>query len=296
MGEPMALNLARAGYRVLAWNRSPREFIGLRIAGVEIVATASEVISRAQTIIMMLANEEAADQALNRSSAEFGVNMAGRTLVHMGTTSEVYSQELEAAICSNGGFYVEAPVSGSRAPAEQGRLVAMLAGEEDVISRIRPVLAPLCREMVFCGQVPNALLMKLAVNAFLISMVTGLAEAFHFAKRKGLDLATFETLLSKSPMASEVSQAKASKLANSDFGPHAKVSDVLMNNRLITSSAAASGIVVPLLEECGSLYSEAVALGFGMNDMCAVVKAIEARQGADLDRAVRLWSMGDISG
>jgi 3-hydroxyisobutyrate dehydrogenase len=296
MGEPMALNLARAGHRVLAWNRSPREFSGLRCAGVEIVATANEVISRAQTIIMMLANEEAADQALNRSGAEFGVNVAGRTFVHMGTTSEVYSRELEAAICSSGGFYVEAPVSGSRAPAEQGRLVAMLAGQVGVVSRIRPVLAPLCRELVFCGQVPNALLMKLAVNAFLISMVTGLAEAFHFAERKGLDIATFVTLINKSPMASEVSQAKASKLATAEYSPHAKISDVLMNNRLITSSATASNIAMPLLEECIGLYSEAVGLGLGMNDMCAVVKAIEARHGAEMERYIRLSSVDDIRG
>jgi len=139
-------------------------------------------------------------------------------------------------------------------------------------------LAPLCREAIFCGPVPSALTMKLAVNLFLITMVTGLAEAFHFAGKKGLDLAAFETLLDKTPVASEVSRAKAAKLAAADFAPHAKASDVLMNNRLILHSARMGDVATPLLDVCGALYGEAVDLSFGTEDMIAVIKAVEARR------------------
>src|SRR6267154_1387603 len=93
------------------------------------------------------------------------------------STSPAYSRELEADIRSVGGHYVEAPVSGSRKPAEAGQLVAMLAGDADAIADVRPLLTPMCRETMICGPVPNALLMKLSVNLFLISLVTGLAEA-----------------------------------------------------------------------------------------------------------------------
>ena len=277
MGEPMALNLARAGSRVLAWNRSGRAFARLTSAGVVVLPSAQEVLAGADISILMLANERAIDAVLDRGTPKFETNVSGRTIVHMGTTSENYSLRLGADIQACGGFYVEAPVSGSRGPAEAGRLVAMLAGEEALVNRVRPVLAPLCRDMIFCGPVPSALTMKLAVNLFLITMVTGLTEAFHFAGRKGLDLAAFKTVLDKTPMASEVSRAKAAKLAAADFIPHAKASDVLMNNRLILHSARISDVATPLLDVCGALYGETADSGFGMEDMIAVVKAIEAR-------------------
>jgi 3-hydroxyisobutyrate dehydrogenase len=276
MGEPMARNLARAGSRVLAWNRSPRSFDQLLSAGVAILPDARDVMARAQTIILMLANEQAIDAVLDRGAPKFGENVRGRTIVHMGTTSEIFSRALEADIRAQGGFYVEAPVSGSRGPAEAGHLVTMLAGEEGTVNRVRPLLAPLYREAIFCGPVPNALTMKLAVNLFLISMVTGLAEAFQFAQKKGLELAAFQAVLDKTPMASEVSRAKAAKLAAADYTPHAKASDVLMNNRLIIESARLGGVPTPLLDLCGRLYGEAVSAGLGDDDMIAVMKAIRA--------------------
>lgn len=278
MGEPMAHNLARAGNRVLAWSRSRRAPDRLISAGGVILPSAEEVMARTETVILMLANESAIDEVLGRGKPEFRNKICGRTIVHMGTTSEIYSLRLEAEIRSSGGFYVELPVSGSRGPAEAGRLVAMLAGEEGSVNRVRPRLTPLCREAIFCGPVPNALTTKLAVNLFLISMVAGLTEAFHFAGKKGLDLAAFQAVLDKTPMASEVSQAKAAKLAAADFAPHAKASDVLMNNRLILDSARIGGIATPLLDVCGALYGEAVNSGFGNDDMIAVAKAIEARR------------------
>src|SRR5215212_7077008 len=79
-------------------------------------------------------------------------------------------------------------------PAEvfgAAELVAMLAGAPGTVARIRPLLGPMCRQTVVCGPVPSGLLMKLAVNIFLITTVTGLAEAHHFARAQGLDLQTF---------------------------------------------------------------------------------------------------------
>jgi hypothetical protein len=83
----------------------------------------------------------------------------------MRTTSPAYSRELEADIRSVGGYYVEAPVSGSRKPAEASQLVAMLAGDADATANARPLLTPMCRETMICGPVPNALLMKLSVKS-----------------------------------------------------------------------------------------------------------------------------------
>ena len=107
----------------------------------------------------------------------------------MSTTAPDYSRGLEADIVGAGGRYVEAPVSGSRVPAEQGALVGMLAGDPAAVAEVEPLLRPMCERSFVCGAVPQALRMKLAVNLFLITTVTGLAEAVHSAERHGIDLA-----------------------------------------------------------------------------------------------------------
>jgi 3-hydroxyisobutyrate dehydrogenase len=91
-------------------------------------------------VILMLADGAAMDSVLARGTPEIAARVAGRTVVHMGTTSPEYSRGLEADIGAAGGTYVEAPVSGSRKPAEAGELVAMLAGDPAEVDLVRPVL------------------------------------------------------------------------------------------------------------------------------------------------------------
>lgn len=195
----------------------------------------------------------------------------------MGTTSPEYSHALETDVRAAGGRYVEAPVSGSRVPAEEGQLVAMLAGEPDAVDAVRPLLAPMCRETFVCGPAPSALLMKLAVNLFLITQVTGLTEAFHFAERQGLDRRLFLDVLDAGPMASGVSRMKAPKLFGRDFSVQAAALDVLKNNRLIAEAARKAQLASPLLDVCHTLFEETVAQGHGAQDMVAVLHAIETR-------------------
>jgi 3-hydroxyisobutyrate dehydrogenase len=284
MGEAMAGNLVRAGTPLLVWNRNPAKAIALVDEGAEAVVDVAELFKRADVIILMLANADAIDDVLRRGTPEFAGLVAGRTIVHMGTTEPAYSLALEADILAAAGHYVEAPVSGSRVPAENGELVAMLAGEPDAVELVRPLLAPMCRDTTVCGPVPGGLVMKLSVNIYLITVVTGLAEAFHFAKAQGLDLNRFIDVLNNGQMASPIMRVKGPKLLNDEFSAQAAIADVLMNNRLITGAAREAGIPVPLIDVCEALYAETVDLGLGGADMSAVVKAIEARAHDDADR------------
>ncbi|PZG48007.1 2-hydroxy-3-oxopropionate reductase [Spongiactinospora gelatinilytica] len=278
MGQPMALNLARAGTPLVVWNRTAARCEPLRAAGASVAGSAAEVFRRARVVLLMLADEAAMDAVLERDApAAFAANVAGRVVVHMGTTSATYSAALCAAVRAAGGEYVEAPVSGSRDPAEAGELVAMLAGEPAAVAEARALLPPMCRDAIECGQVPGGLLMKLAVNIFLITTVTGLAEAAHFAARHGVDMRSFRDVVDSGPMASAVSRVKARKLVEGDLAAQAAIADVLKNNRLIAEAARASGTASPLIDVCQELFAETLALGHGGLDMAAVVRAIEAR-------------------
>jgi len=277
MGEPMALNLARAGIPLIVWNRTPDKARALASVGAEVAVSVREVFERTETIILMLTDSEAMDAVLERGTPAFARLVEDRTVVHMGTTSPGYSRGLAADLRVAGGRYVEAPVSGSRQPAEAGQLVAMLAGEADAVEAIRPLLAPMCRETMVCGPVPNALSMKLASNLFLIAMVTGLAEAVNYADRQGLDLDQFVSLLGAGPLSSDLLRMKAPKLVARDFAVQASIANVLQSHRLITDAAREADIAVPLLDTCHALYEEASSLGLGDADVVAVLRAIEER-------------------
>ncbi|MGQ5633977.1 MULTISPECIES: NAD(P)-dependent oxidoreductase [unclassified Streptomyces] len=277
MGRPMAQRLASAGTPLVVWNRTPERTAPLREAGARVAAGVDEVFAGAGVVLLMLADETAVDTVLGRGTPALAARVAGRTVVHMGTTSPEYSHALETDVRAAGGRYVEAPVSGSRVPAEQGQLVAMLAGEPDAVDAVRPLLAPMCRETFVCGPAPSALLMKLAVNLFLITQVTGLTEAFHFAERQGLDRRLFLDVLDAGPMASGVSRMKAPKLFDRDFSVQAAALDVLKNNRLIAEAARKAQLASPLLDMCHTLFEETVAQGHGDQDMVAVLHAIETR-------------------
>ena len=277
MGQPMALNLARAGTGLIVWNRTAEKRENLRAAGAAVAANPADVFANARIVILMLADEDSMDAALGRGTAQFEANVGGHVVVHMGTTSAEYSRELGADIRAAGGRYVEAPVSGSRKPAEAGQLVAMLAGDGADVEEVRDLLRPMCHQTIPCGEVPNALLMKLSVNIFLITMVTGLAEASHFARQHGLDMQRFLSVIDAGPMASSVSRIKVAKLVAGDFEVQAAISDVLKNNRLVAEAARRADIASPLLDVCHALFAETQALGHGKSDMVAVVRAIEAR-------------------
>lgn len=277
MGQPMAANLLRAGIPLVVWNRTSAKTRELADRGACVAGSAREVLRRCPTSVLMLSDETAIDAVLGRGTPQFAATVAGRTVVQMGTIAPQHSRALAVDIAAAGGDFVEAPVSGSRSPAENGQLVALLAGEPSSVERVRPILTPMCRAIVPCGAVPNGLLMKLAVNIFLITMVTGLAEAAHFADQHGLDMDRFGEIVDGGPMASEVSRGKAAKLLRRDFSAQAAIHDVLKNNRLIAEAARGADVASPLLDVCHQLFAETSAAGFPGEDMAAVVRAIEAR-------------------
>jgi 3-hydroxyisobutyrate dehydrogenase len=280
MGEPMALNLLRASTPLVVWNRSPARSAVLAKAGALVAEDFQDVFQRCEVVILMLRDAEATDTVLGRRGGTIQARVDRRTIINMATSSPCYSMSLETDIRAHGGQYVEAPVSGSRKPAEAGQLVAMLAGAADVVASVQPLLAPMCRKTVDCGATPNALIMKFAVNLFMICMVTGLAEAMHFARSYDVDLGTLVTVLDASPMASDVSRVKAAKLAACDFAAQAIILNVLENTALITEAARTARVASPLLDICHALYAETDALGKKDLDMVAVISAIEQRTAA----------------
>ncbi|GIT81225.1 2-hydroxy-3-oxopropionate reductase [Leifsonia sp. LS1] len=277
MGRPMAANLRAAGTDLVVWNRSDGPAAELAALGAAVARDPGDLFARCRVVILMLATEAAIDATLDRNGDVFPERVAGHVVVQMGTVTPAYSRALSADIAAAGGSYVEAPVSGSRGPAVEGTLVAMLAGPDDALAEIAPLVDAMCAQRFACGPVPAALTMKLAVNTFLITMVTGLAEAFHFADVVGADTRVLREVLDAGPMASAVSRVKSAKLVDGDFSPQAAIGDVLKNATLIEDAALDAGSAHPLIAVCRELFAETAASGRASDDMAAVVTALTAR-------------------
>lgn len=272
MGSAIAGRLA-AEHRLRVWNRTPARAAPVVAAGAVLATSARDVFRSCRTVIVMVSDARAITEILDGAHDD----VAGVTLVQMSTIAPHESVALARRIARAGGRYVEAPVSGSRAPALRGELIGMLAGEAAAVEEAAAVLAPACARIVRCGAPPSATLMKLAVNTFLITLVTGLAEAFHFADAHDLPRAELEEILDAGPMASFVSRGKARAIVTGDFTPHAAIADVRKNAELVVAAAQRRGIVAPLVHASAQLYAEADDAGYGGSDMAAVITAICAR-------------------
>jgi 3-hydroxyisobutyrate dehydrogenase len=161
MGQPMALNLSKAGIELIVWNRSPEPTEPLCSAGATVASTVDEVFAQTQIVIVMLVNDTVMDTVIGRGTRNFAKLVEIIFSFRWGQT-RLNTHAVLQQTSLLGGRYVEAPVSGSRKPAENGQLVCLLGGDPETITEIRPLFTPMCRETVYCGQVGNAALMKLA--------------------------------------------------------------------------------------------------------------------------------------
>ncbi|MGQ7296586.1 NAD(P)-dependent oxidoreductase [Quadrisphaera sp. KR29] len=277
MGAPMAGHLLRAGVPLTVWNRSEAPALALEAAGARRARDVADLFASSDVVILVLAGADAVDAVLGALGERRGELLAGRTVVNTGTLAPERSRRLAEQLAAAGAVLVEAPVSGSRRPAEEASLVGMTAGPREAVERVTPLLRCFCASTTHCGEVPAALTLKLAVNTFLVALVTGLAESFHFAAAHGLDPSLLQRVLDAGQMSSPISRVKSAKLVAQDWAPQASLADVLMNASLITDAARAAGVASPLLDVCRDLCAEGVARGDGALDVAAVVRAIADR-------------------
>lgn len=276
MGTPIALRLLHAGMPILVWNRSSPATDYLRDAGATVASSVADLCAHSDVILLALRDAPALDAVLERGTPAFATYVSNRMLVQLGTTAPSLSLELALAIEHCGGRYVEAPVSGSRMQAEQGQLISMFAGAEKDIDEVEDLLVPICREAFGCGLVPQAMRMKLAINHFLIVMVTALAEAVHAAQLGHMDLQLLQRILDAGPMASTTSRIKLAKLVTADYKPQAAIRDVRLIAHLVARQAHVAGAASPLIDICCAALDAASAAGDGDSDMVAVVRHLQA--------------------
>jgi len=198
MGTGMAQSIQKAGFSLVVWNRSVAKTEAFAKAGARVAATPREAAAAADMVISSLLDDES---VLNMMKAEDGI-LAGlpKAGIHLSTTtiSPKASSKLAELHAAHGSHYVATNVLGRPTAAAAGALAALIAGEPDIIARVRPVLETFTNMIVEVGENPaNAARMKLSVNFFLSGLLEVMSETFVFAEKHGLDTATVQHLMIK---------------------------------------------------------------------------------------------------
>ncbi|MFW5906548.1 MAG: NAD(P)-dependent oxidoreductase, partial [Desulfobia sp.] len=185
MGLPMASNLIKGGHSLIAYNRTAFRAESLPQGEVEIASSPLEVSENSETVILMLSDTEAVDEVLWSKNGLLAKGHCCKTVINMSTVAPSYTKVLNQKLEQEGVVLIDAPVSGSKIPAEKGELVILAGGPEDIVNRLDPVFQCMGKKVVYCGEVGKGSAMKMTVNLLLGIMMGGLAESLNLGRHCG---------------------------------------------------------------------------------------------------------------
>lgn len=260
MGAGMARSLLRAGHEVTVWNRDPAKASPLAEAGAVVAADPATAVRGADVVLTMLFDADAVRQVM----AEALPALTG-VWVQAGTVG-VEAAENFAGL---GVRYVDAPVFGTRKPAEDGALVVLAAGPEDLREAVAPVFDAIGARTVWVSERPgDGHRLKLTANAWVLSITAATAQSVRLAEDLGLDPRLFLDVLSGGPLDSPYAQLKGGAMINGEYPPAFPAEGAAKDAGLIL--AAMRGTDDRLMRALKALFDDAVSSGAGAEDMAAV--------------------------
>src|SRR5256885_845101 len=198
MGAPMARNLARAGFPVRAWNRSPEKADPLAQDGIAVSASPAEAVHGADLVLTMLADGPTTAEVMRQASAA-----PGTVWLQMGTIGVDWTRRLAAGATDL--VFVDAPVAGSDVPAREGKLVILASGPDEGRERVQPAFDAVGRKTLWLGPAGAGSGLKLAINNWAIVQIEALAETLALTASLGVDPAHLIELLDDLPLRSPYS-------------------------------------------------------------------------------------------
>jgi len=274
MGAAMARNLLAAGLRTTVWDRSADATAALAEAGAVVAASAAEAAAGVEVVITMLPTAAAVQSVM------FADGVAqrlpdGAVWAQMGTIGVAATLGLAERLgqLRPDALFVDAPVSGSKGPAESGQLLVLASGPAAAEPVLAPVFGAVGRKTTWLGPAGQGSRMKLVVNAYLCFLVEGVAEALELAARLGIDPAGLDAAIEGGPLDAPLADAKLHKMAQGDYAPEFPLEWALKDVDL--AIAAADGARLPLLEALSQQWRSAVEAGHGREDISAARLALE---------------------
>jgi 3-hydroxyisobutyrate dehydrogenase len=281
MGAPIARNLLRAGYRVRVWNRTPAKAAVLVGDGAARLASSpAEAAAGAGTLITMLTDGAAVEAVMTGPEGALAMLSSGAVWIQMSTVGVEWSERLAELADRHDVSFVDAPVSGSSKPAEDGELEILASGAAQLRPRVQPIFDVLGRRTLWLDRVGDGSRLKLALNNWLGVLVEGTAETLTLSRALGLDPQLFLDAVAGGPMASDYAMTKGAAMLHGDFAPGFPLRHAAKDAELASSAAHQHGVELPLTSALLPLWHDAIAQGHGDDDVASAVTAAATAVGA----------------
>jgi 3-hydroxyisobutyrate dehydrogenase len=273
MGSAMARNLLAARLPTTVWDRSPSVTAPLSEAGARVAASPEDAVNGASVVITMLPTADVVPSVI------FDGGMAtaftdGAVWAQMGTIGVTATTQIAGRLgeLRPDVMFVDAPVSGSKGPAEAGQLLILAAGPPAAETIVSPVFSAIGRKTVWLGPAGQGSRMKLVVNAYMSILIEGVAEALELADRLGVDSAALAEAIEGGPLDAPIADAKLHKMEEGDFAPEFPLEWALKDVDLAID--VAGGEPPPLLAALSRQWRAAVDAGHGREDVSAARLAL----------------------
>ncbi len=270
MGAPIARNLLRAGFQVRVWSRTPAKTQGLATAGA-VVATQPAAAAGVDVLITMLTDGAAVEQVMTGPDGALSTLPPAAVWIQMSTVGVEWSDRLAALAARHGVGYVDAPVSGSSHPAEDGQLVVLASGAGPERSRVEPVFDVLARQTLWLKQVGDGSRLKLALNNWLAVLVEGMAETLALSSALDLDPRLFLATIAGGPLASPYATTKGTAMLDADFAPGFPLRHAAKDAVLAADAAHHHRLDLPLTAALLRRWQRAIDLGHGADDVASTI-------------------------
>ncbi|SMC22760.1 2-hydroxy-3-oxopropionate reductase [Desulfacinum hydrothermale DSM 13146] len=279
MGNPMARNVVNGGYDLIVYNRTASKTAPFRHMGVPTASSPADLARQSDALIFMVTGPTDLLDLLQRPQGILEGLNPGTVVINMSTVSLDATRRAAALVEAAGGRFLDAPVSGSKVPAEQATLVILVGGDPALIDQMEPLLLTMGKKVVRCGAVPAGTAMKLMINLLLGTMMVDLAEALVFGSRLGLDMEAMLETIASGAMAAPLFALKGKAIAQGDYTKHFPVDLVFKDLNLVLTEAGSLGCPLPATAACREAYNAARAMGWGDEDMAAVFKVLDRLAG-----------------
>ena len=274
MGAPMAANIARRGHALTVWNRSAARAQPLVDAGARLAASPAEAARGADAVVMMLSDPIAVHAVVDGPDGVLAGLGPNALVIDMSTVDVDTARAIDVGVRARGGRFVDAPVSGTRKPAVEGKLVIMAGGDPEDVARARPILEAMGR-VVPVGAVGQGMAAKLVLNGLGAHMMTGFSAMLVLAARLGLDLDAMLEVIGAGAFSSPLYAAKAPRMRARDFAPDFTLTLMHKDQELVLATAATRGYAMPTLAAIRDVLAQAIAAGYGDGDLSGVVRLFE---------------------
>lgn len=269
MGSRMATNLQKAGHELIVYNRSTEKAQALVATGAKLAKGPAEVGRTSEVIFTMLSTPEVV-----RATAEaFLPKMKpGGIWVDVSTVNPSFSREMAALANRYEIHFVDAPVAGSKAPAEAGELLFLAGGKEEDLTEVKPYLEAMGKKTLFLGKTGNGANMKMLINLMLAQSMATFSEAIKLGKGMGLDEGLLLNVLTATPVVSPVMSLLKERLLAGNFDVNFPLKWIHKDVMLALDTASELSVAMPSLDQTEALYKKALDNGLGELDFSAIYK------------------------